>query len=254
MPRMVCPLSAFVTRDFYGSAPATNDFRTPAAEDRCDVTRLLAAALVAAALAGCGGTTTSSAACWRTLLGDVYDGHIDHSYHVDCYETAIRHLPNGPVYSTIPATLKRGLGNAAGDVIPPQSSWLGVAAADAKARQQAAAVLANWKRGLAKGNGVLARSRLARASRLYHFTTIRLASIDANPLVLVQTDDPAGLSRSVPSIMRLLDPRRRYEAFFFEAQDSRGVPFLIVFNDWRPPHAGGGQWASSADLYPYPHG
>ena len=31
--------------------------------------------------------------CWKTLLNDWYDGHIDHTYPIPCYHQAIAHLP-----------------------------------------------------------------------------------------------------------------------------------------------------------------
>jgi hypothetical protein len=31
--------------------------------------------------------------CWKTLLNDWYDGHIDHTYPIPCYHQAISHLP-----------------------------------------------------------------------------------------------------------------------------------------------------------------
>ncbi len=31
--------------------------------------------------------------CWKTLLNDWYDGHIDHTYAPHCYHEAISHLP-----------------------------------------------------------------------------------------------------------------------------------------------------------------
>jgi hypothetical protein len=81
----------------------------------------------------------------------------------------------------------------------------------------------------------------------------------------VSTNGEAARTRSnVPSILRTLDPRRNtgddrtgwaYEGFFFEALDSAdGQPFLIVHNHWRGKHAGGGQWPSSPNLLPAPHG
>jgi hypothetical protein len=45
-----------------------------------------------------------------------------------------------------------------------------------------------------------------------------------------------------------------YEAYFFEARDRHGMPYLATFNHWRPPHVGGGQWASEESLYPFAHG
>jgi hypothetical protein len=31
--------------------------------------------------------------CWKTMLNDWYDGHIDHTYPIPCYQQAIDHLP-----------------------------------------------------------------------------------------------------------------------------------------------------------------
>jgi hypothetical protein len=31
--------------------------------------------------------------CWKVLLNDWYDGHIDHTYAIPCYHQAIAHLP-----------------------------------------------------------------------------------------------------------------------------------------------------------------
>jgi hypothetical protein len=63
--------------------------------------------------------------------------------------------------------------------------------------------------------------------------------------------------------MRRIDPKRStgddrtgwtYEAFYFEGRDNSGTPFLVVFNHWRGQDAGGGQWASEPELYPFDHG
>ena len=45
-----------------------------------------------------------------------------------------------------------------------------------------------------------------------------------------------------------------YEGFYLEARDRWDTPFLVVFNHWRGRHAGGGQWARSANLRPFAHG
>ncbi len=75
---------------------------------------------------------------------------------------------------------------------------------------------------------------------------------------------PLRFSRAFPALWRRLDPLTRepgpdwhaykYEAFFFEALDSRGVSFLVVWNAWRQPPRGGGQWARTEALLPFPHG
>jgi hypothetical protein len=79
----------------------------------------------------------------------------------------------------------------------------------------------------------------------------------------VQASDEHALARAVPAILRLIDPKARtgddrtgwaYEGFLFEARDENGTPFLSVFNWWRGPHGGGGQWAADASLLPFAHG
>jgi hypothetical protein len=76
-------------------------------------------------------------------------------------------------------------------------------------------------------------------------------------------EDRHALAVSVPAIQQLIDPKKRtnddrtgwaYEGFLLEALDRRGIPFVAVYNWWRGPHAGGGQWAVDPSLYPYPHG
>ncbi len=49
----------------------------------------------------------------------------------------------------------------------------------------------------------------------------------------------------------MIAPAGPYEGFYLEARDSHRVPFLAIFNYWRGPHKGGGQWASKPSLYPY---
>jgi hypothetical protein len=82
------------------------------------------------------------------------------------------------------------------------------------------------------------------------------------PLVVVRTTDYRGLARATPAILKQLDPKRntgddrtgwRYEGFFWEARDERGVPFLIASTITRG-RLEGAQWARSEPLYPYPHG
>jgi hypothetical protein len=83
------------------------------------------------------------------------------------------------------------------------------------------------------------------------------------PLVIVKAADKRALAAATTAILRRIDPKARtgddrtgwaYEGFLFEALDSDGVPFLVVFNNWRGLHAGGGQWASDPSLFPFAHG
>ena len=82
------------------------------------------------------------------------------------------------------------------------------------------------------------------------------------PEIAVRTTHYLALARALPGILRNLDPHSAqsdtrgwsYEGFFFEAQDENGAPFLAVYNFWRGQHNGGGQWARSEPLFPFPHG
>jgi hypothetical protein len=71
--------------------------------------------LVLGALAGTAllpSVTAASAAtpCWKTLLNDWYDGHIDHTYPIACYHAAIAHLPTDvQTYSSAKEDIARAL-------------------------------------------------------------------------------------------------------------------------------------------------
>jgi hypothetical protein len=113
--------------------------------------------------------------------------------------------------------------------------------------------------------GVLA-ARLGVAERRYGFSHLLVAMFHPRqiaPLVLVRATNKQAFARNVPAILRLIDPKRNtgddrtgwaYEGFFLKAVDQKGTPFLIVFNHFRGPHAGGGQWASRKAFLPFPHG
>ena len=108
--------------------------------------------------------------------------------------------------------------------------------------------------------------RLARAARRYRFRIVRvtmLHPLQRVPVIVIRSDRKHALARATPKIIGTFDPRRptranpsgyAYEAYFLVAQDTRRTPFLATFNHWRPPHVGGGQWAATEDLYPFPHG
>jgi hypothetical protein len=48
--------------------------------------------------------------CWKTLLNDWYDGHIDKTYPIPCYHQAIAHLPTDiKLYSNAKEDIQRAL-------------------------------------------------------------------------------------------------------------------------------------------------
>lgn len=109
------------------------------------------------------------------------------------------------------------------------------------------------------------RVRLAAFARRYDFevTSLRLRHPrQLAPDVVVRTSHYLELAHALPSILKRLDPKVRtnddrtgwrYEGFFLEADDEHGVPFAAVFNFWRGPGGGGGQFARSDPLFPFAH-
>lgn len=75
---------------------------------------LLRAALVVAVLAAAAPATAPAAApCWKQLLNDWYDGHIDRTYKSGCYREALKHLPTDvEVYSSARSDIQRALAAA----------------------------------------------------------------------------------------------------------------------------------------------
>lgn len=109
-------------------------------------------------------------------------------------------------------------------------------------------------------------ARLAAVHRKYGFGWLYVSTFRPRqmvPLVTFKTGKKRAFARATPAILRLLDPKRNtgddrtgwaYEGFFLKAVDENGTPFLIIYNHFRGPHPGGGQWAVRKDLLPFPHG
>jgi hypothetical protein len=63
--------------------------------------------------------------CWKTLLNDWYDGHIDKTYPIPCYHQAIAHLPTDiKLYSNAKEDIQRALATASagGTTSPPTTT------------------------------------------------------------------------------------------------------------------------------------
>ncbi len=75
-----------------------------------------AAAIVVLALVGAVARPTTAAAatpCWKALLNDWYDGRIDNTYPIHCYQDALSHLPaDVQTYSSAHDDILRALQNA----------------------------------------------------------------------------------------------------------------------------------------------
>ncbi len=148
---------------------------------------------------------------------------------------------------------------------------------DAAARRGGARVRDQWEREIrsraiesprehfANLSLEMLKERLAEAARDHGFQIVAaklLRPRQLAPEITVRTTHYLALTHALPGILRRLDPHIghsdthgwSYEGFYFEAQDERGVPFLGVYNFWRGQHKGGGQWARSESLYPFPHG
>jgi hypothetical protein len=73
---------------------------------------LVISAAFVVALAGLGSAAPASAAvpCWKALINDWFDGHIDHIYPVACYSQAINHLPHDvEAYSSAKDDIQRAM-------------------------------------------------------------------------------------------------------------------------------------------------
>ncbi len=105
------------------------------------------------------------------------------------------------------------------------------------------------------------RRRLAVAATKYDFTVEKVRFLKPKPsqlapLVVVRTTKYLAFSQAIGAIERSVDPGRShpaFEAIYLEGQDERGIPFVIVENEWRGQRYGG-QWARSEALFPGPHG
>lgn len=110
------------------------------------------------------------------------------------------------------------------------------------------------------------RTRLREMQSLYGFQVEKvelLRPLQLAPLIILRTNNPRKLARGTPIILRKIDPRvtrpgRRsiwvYEGLLLEVRDQHNAPVFAVFGHRRGSNAGGGQWAVSEQLYPYPHG
>ena len=60
--------------------------------------------------AGAANKTTGKTPCWRLVLNDEYDGHIDGRYPVRCYKAAINHLPEDSlIYGQLKQDITRAM-------------------------------------------------------------------------------------------------------------------------------------------------
>jgi hypothetical protein len=90
----------------------------PPADDRSfrflHVTRAPRLLLLCVLAAGLGllsaGPGAAATPCWKTLINDWYDGRIDGTYAIPCYQEAINHLPSDvESYSSAADDIRRAL-------------------------------------------------------------------------------------------------------------------------------------------------
>jgi hypothetical protein len=142
------------------------------------------------------------------------------------------------------------------------------------ARRQATAVHAEWEhnalhfppRQLVQRRWLVTRSndlRLARLARTYGFQLVSFhyLSRDEAASLIVETKRPMQtFAADAAEIERGIDPVRHgglsYHAFFFEARDSHGVPFIATQHSIvnTQGQLEGEQWARGPTLYAFPHG
>lgn len=71
---------------------------------------ILAGLLVLVGAAPAVARSSSAAPCWKQLINDWYDGRIDKTYPIPCYQDALRHLPEDvQTYSSARDDINRAL-------------------------------------------------------------------------------------------------------------------------------------------------
>jgi hypothetical protein len=74
---------------------------------------LVVAAALSAAVVTHPAPAAAASPCWKALLNDWYDGRIDHTYPVHCYQDALHHLPaDVQTYSSAHDDIQRALQSA----------------------------------------------------------------------------------------------------------------------------------------------
>ena len=166
--------------------------------------------------------------------------------------------------------------------ITPGVSGAKIVIDDATALRDARGIRKHWLGDIARrgrtdprerfANPSIARFRrqLATAATHYGFVVKSLRFLRPRqlaPLVVVQTTHYVALAHAFHSIDQVLNPLNdrhvdrfgggfggAFEAFFFEAQDERGVPFFVIADAVRGSHAYGQNWARAEALYVSVHG
>jgi hypothetical protein len=209
-------------------------------------------------------------ACSKRVIEDWYrDGRVSKLYPVACYTAAINNIPMDFSYAR--EDIQRALDGARRGMIAASSPAF-------LARQAATDTYREWNTTLKKGVGEqpkrvfpnppfpVLKQRLRDAARVYDFKIERIYiqwPLQQAPYVVVRTSDPPRFARDLRLFLRKLDPKHdtgddrtgwAYEGFYLQALDDvTGQPFLVVFNNWRGNHPGGGQWASDPKLLPFDH-
>jgi hypothetical protein len=143
-------------------------------------------------------------------------------------------------------------------VTQAQKEWLNAMQAAAKTGDRAATFPSPSRRVLMQ--------RLRQAQRRYNFAivTVRmLHPLQSAPVIVIRSDKKLAIAHATAAIIRLFNPRHvtnsnpsgyAYEGYFLSAEDRHGVPYLTTFHHSRCCPPGGGEWAASENLYPFPHG
>ena len=70
----------------------------------------LVVALCAPFFALTGSSAKAAAPCWKDVLTDSYDGRLDRTHPIDCYQLALRHVPaDVDAYTSVSDEIRRAL-------------------------------------------------------------------------------------------------------------------------------------------------
>ncbi|HTE83950.1 MAG TPA: hypothetical protein VK821_04395 [Dehalococcoidia bacterium] len=143
-------------------------------------------------------------------------------------------------------------------VTQARKEWLSALQTAAKTGDRAARFPSPSRRVL------MQRLRQAQGRYGFEIVTVRmLHPLQSAPVIVIRSDKKVAMAHATLAIIKLFDPRHvtntnpsgfAYEGYFLSAEDQHGVPYLATFHHSRCCPPGGGEWAASENLYPFPHG
>ena len=172
--------------------------------------------LASAFAASASGSAIAQPGCAGRIVRDwLDDGRVGKLYPLRCYDEALEGLPTLDL-SAVRSDIARARAYARrGRLAPPSPAW--------RARHAVDSAYQAWSKALRSGAAAnpritfpnppatVLRSRLRTAAKRYGFQVAQLYvkwPRQQAPYIVVRTSHPRSFARTVPAILRFLDPKR----------------------------------------------